>query len=219
VVGQDSRQSLICRKALPPPTFTQIPIVEQTRHVASGCSDLRDPTARAKSIEMSQAFTTLLGIAELGPEAWAKSSEYCPGLPPSVSPSSCSAPSIKGFLLAHPLLGRESLPPALRPDLHPDEPDPDEPGHRFHRRRRFRPDAIAVYYRPLACVRSEFCSMLTPLGVQIPPQGHAPPDCQTAVAVRAAGKPCAHRAGGYCPAAACLLPPQGGSPLPRFAAF
>ena len=39
--------------------------------VTSGYSHLKDPAARAKSIEMSKGFTVFLGIAELaGALAW-----------------------------------------------------------------------------------------------------------------------------------------------------
>jgi hypothetical protein len=60
--------------------------------VNSGYSHLKNPAARAKSIQMPKPFTIFLGIAEVD------------------------------FRLAHRLLGRESLWLALRPDVYPDEP-------------------------------------------------------------------------------------------------
>jgi len=61
--------------------------------------------------------------------------------------------------------------------------------------------------------------MLAALGVRIRTESHAPPDRQIAVAVRAPGKPCAYSSRGYRSAAACVLPPQGDSPLQRFTGF
>jgi hypothetical protein len=68
---------------------------------------------------------------------------------------------------------------------------------------------------PFACASPRFCSMLAALGVRIHTESHAAPDRQISVAVRAPGKPCAHRVCSYRSPAACLLSPQGHSPLPR----
>ena len=95
---------------------------------SSGYGHLRDPEARAKSIEMSRGFTIFLGVAEVAGGLGVAFGVLTQLAALWTYPDYVWRDLEKSLRVAQRILGGEGIRLALRPDV-----SSDEPGHRLQR--------------------------------------------------------------------------------------